>query len=104
MIEHKVKMTEDCDFTLITVYEAFRQFDMNFDFFPEVLKVSKVYENVARDIKIPQVPLNKEGAIVIKGVEDLGVKFEVDEDLPKYSWQIEGIKDNEKYILYSNGA
>ena len=91
----------DCDLTFTSFYSILEVFKDRFDFLPKILRVSLIYLDTAKALMHNLLPQDYKD---IKDKIDLGFELHLDENYPAFYWQVEGIKDNIKHIIYSNGA
>ena len=101
MIEHKEKISIDCDLSFVSFSFMIKEFNNKYKFLPNCIRISVNLLDVAKSILKHIEPKDYQE---IKDKIDLGFSFEMNTDFPDYYWQLEGIKDDEKYIIYSLGA
>lgn len=101
MQEERVSVDLHTDLCFTNFYVSIENFNKKFGFIPNKLTVGICYIDIAKQIIKFIEPTDYEQ---IKDKINLEFQFELNKDFPKDYWEISGVKDNKKYILYSKGA
>lgn len=101
MIEKRAKIEVDCDFSLVNLEVAIRQFYKEFKVFPNWFNINVCVEIIFPVMDVKRLLDNPDFKICFS---DRKLFFSVDRNMKPDEWSVSSFEDDTKYIIWSPGA